>query len=1524
MSRHIVLMFSGFFLFLVDSTGLEAQWVKLNQYNGTFYNEVYFFDQNLGFITGHTGSILRTSNSGTTWTTVILPNASFSANRDICFVSTSTGFVSGEDGIWKTVNGGLSWTNVTPTGATTISSSSCWFRNPSVGVWGYGSCRDTTVTFWRTTNGGTTWTSVTYNHPAPDVAVGGMTYSGNSFYAAGGNGKFWSSTDDGATWTSSNTNSAGWQEDLITTSSALLLASANGTSCIASGGGKILVSTNGGTNWTTTSFPTTVMWGISMYSATHGWAVGDSAKAYKTTDGGVSWAESSCGLIPGDRLDDVAMISATHGFAVGDGIYQFTLDEFSSDPDTIDFGDVLIGTSRGDSLATVRSIGNSGLITSRTILGTNSPDFSSPDPLTSPLTVPECGSASTRVRFGPLTTGVKAARIEHIIAGFNDTLIVYLRGKGVRPRIIGDRYHRFDTLVCENEAFDTIRITNNGDHPLEIDTIAIAKYTGFFSIVDPPFPLTIPPFQSHQIVVRGRAVGAGKMGERLYFYTNDPDFQDSLWTLDVSMYKHDIGLSFMPDTLLVIPSSTPGTVSRANLLLRNDGSMAQRVELGKGTDEVIRITSKTSFELSANDSITIEFEAQAFDTAARCRRFKITTQPCDQVYYVTVCYQAVEGKLTFPPLPTLTADCGETDEETTYFSNEGNADVVIDSVMVTGSDASMFSYRIPAPLPLMLSAGRSQEIIFEYTAQNSLPGKHTAYLIFYINGKEPDTIQLRGHTSGPELFLFPHAINLGFICPDDDTISTVIIENLGDADAEITGVLPTENNRWIAKIEVPESVPSKGTDSLNFVVKSNEPGPFTERIVLTYKPCDRSDTITVMGKIRAAALKIEPHELDFGNLPLGQTRNDSVALENLSDDPVRVLLTGPSRPDADVQLVFPGEATDLISGNTIDIEVAVTPTRIGEGTDTITISGSGSCNEILILPIRWNGIEGKVRHSGDIVFEDVKCQELPEKVLMIYNGSDDSISVDSISVEKIIPSEANKVEWEVAGALPATIPPRDSLEVIVRFAQSDSGKLLEYLTFRIESDSGIFDTSLVVEVRGRREYPSSLFIDQTTGHKVDSVAFPALYTCRPTLDTFLTIQNSGNLTDTLDLISTDPAILQILSTSPLPIQSGQSKKISVRLQGSSVVQGVPRLIATSRVCGDEQHLDIDIEFVESLLQLPDTISFGDICIGDSITTTLPLKNTLADSVIISFYLPGTGDYSLRPAEPITLESGKNDLLLLDFLPINEGLNQTELRITITISAPCTEERSIVLTAHGVECPDPDITLKADTHLGRWGQRVSIPIMMDAAYMNAAEGFSFIITTEPTLLEPRAIRLASKASEMFDLDSSFTVDSGIIHLSFSVYENAERRSEERGFDDTLVIMDFDVLRSPYISSVIGIDRGDVRPAGRLRNANGRFLLEDYCDAHGRLLNISGNLALKPIYPNPVSDITTIEYEIPFSDYATLKVYDVQGNEVLTLLDGVVPPGGRRAEVDVARLPSGLYTVRLAIGTQSLSQRFVVGK
>src|SRR4029077_3742533 len=113
------------------------------------------------------------------------------------FISSSVGFVSGEDGIWKSTDGGANWTNITPSGASLPRSTSHWFINANVGVFGLGNCHDSVVTFYRTTNGGTSWNTVTYTYgpTAPDstsdAAVGGITYIGTTFYCAGGYGNFW-------------------------------------------------------------------------------------------------------------------------------------------------------------------------------------------------------------------------------------------------------------------------------------------------------------------------------------------------------------------------------------------------------------------------------------------------------------------------------------------------------------------------------------------------------------------------------------------------------------------------------------------------------------------------------------------------------------------------------------------------------------------------------------------------------------------------------------------------------------------------------------------------------------------------------------------------------------------------------------------------------------------------------------------------------------------------------------------------------------------------------------------------------------------------------------------------------------------------------------------------------------------------------------------------------------------------------------------------------------------------------------
>jgi len=305
---------------LVLQTSALAQWRQIQYGSSQFWNEVFFVDNDHGWITGQTPLLVRTVDGGSTWIPTSLPGASFSANRDICFLDRSNGFVSGEDGVWKTMDGGASWTAISPPQLLGQTLGAVWFIDPNTGVCAFGNCDATLVTFCRTLDGGRTWRVVQYIE-AVDVSVGGITYQNGTWYASGGLGKFWRSTDNGVSWSTTNTASQGWQEDLISRFGNLFIASANGGSCSAAFGGRVLRSSDGGVTWTSTLF-SPLMWGVTMVSPAIGWVCGDGGRAFKTTDGGLTWVDSSCGMDPLDRIDDIWFSDADHGWAVGDGIYR--------------------------------------------------------------------------------------------------------------------------------------------------------------------------------------------------------------------------------------------------------------------------------------------------------------------------------------------------------------------------------------------------------------------------------------------------------------------------------------------------------------------------------------------------------------------------------------------------------------------------------------------------------------------------------------------------------------------------------------------------------------------------------------------------------------------------------------------------------------------------------------------------------------------------------------------------------------------------------------------------------------------------------------------------------------------------------------------------------------------------------------------------------------------------------------------------------------------------------------------------
>ena len=72
------------------------------------------------------------------------------------------------------------------------------------------------------------------------------------------------------------------------------------------------------------------------------------------------------------------------------------------------------------------------------------------------------------------------------------------------------------------------------------------------------------------------------------------------------------------------------------------------------------------------------------------------------------------------------------------------------------------------------------------------------------------------------------------------------------------------------------------------------------------------------------------------------------------------------------------------------------------------------------------------------------------------------------------------------------------------------------------------------------------------------------------------------------------------------------------------------------------------------------------------------------------------------------------------------------------------------------------------------------------------------------------------------------------------------------------------------------------------------------------------ALNQNYPNPFNPTTTINYQIPELSIVTIKVYDVLGNEILTLVNEEKPAAYYEIEFNALSLASGIYFYKLQAG------------
>jgi endo-1,4-beta-xylanase len=131
----------------------------------------------------------------------------------------------------------------------------------------------------------------------------------------------------------------------------------------------------------------------------------------------------------------------------------------------------------------------------------------------------------------------------------------------------------------------------------------------------------------------------------------------------------------------------------------------------------------------------------------------------------------------------------------------------------------------------------------------------------------------------------------------------------------------------------------------------------------------------------------------------------------------------------------------------------------------------------------------------------------------------------------------------------------------------------------------------------------------------------------------------------------------------------------------------------------------------------------------------------------------------------------------------------------------------------------------------------------------------------------------------------------------------------------------IYTAQFSTSPYSVSRGGILTLGTF--AVGKFKnVEDIVGVERNKEAVPTQSSLSQNYPNPFNPTTTIQYSVLSTEYISLKVYDVLGRELSTLVSEVKPPGIYTVKWEAQGLASGIYFYRLEAGQFTETRKLVL--
>jgi len=158
------------------------------------------------------------------------------------------------------------------------------------------------------------------------------------------------------------------------------------------------------------------------------------------------------------------------------------------------------------------------------------------------------------------------------------------------------------------------------------------------------------------------------------------------------------------------------------------------------------------------------------------------------------------------------------------------------------------------------------------------------------------------------------------------------------------------------------------------------------------------------------------------------------------------------------------------------------------------------------------------------------------------------------------------------------------------------------------------------------------------------------------------------------------------------------------------------------------------------------------------------------------------------------------------------------------------------------------------------------------------------------------------------------------------------SDASSFEEVEIDMIYDANNPPgWQPNIANITVTILPPVNQMPHI-GTWFIVDYFTFDGYPVKVEetgsgqvpGEFNLQQNYPNPFNPSTKINFSLPEESFATLKVFNLLGKEVATIVNEELTAGNYNADWDAADMPSGVYIYTLSTPSQLLSNKMLLLK